>query len=194
MYKRIISFFRPVILPVELKRRKTEVILHIGDVPEWEFSYIKRLIKKVQPEIIVHTGDLVDNLKVGRKPEDIPAYKKYAKELIRFMEDNSSEGYMVPGNNDIEDYIRKTVTKTQIVPADTCIRIKNIPCLLCHRVMDISGDGKFYLYGHGPTGDTHPWAENGKDGRYYSNVFFAPAVIFADGEKMIRLKGFKRRK
>ncbi len=194
MFKTIRSFFYFFRLPPKIRARKGEILLHVGDIPVWEFPYMKRLIKKVKPDILVHTGDLVDNLKVSRIPEHIPAYKKSAKKLIAFMEKNAKEIYIVPGNNDLEDFIAETVTKSRIIPANTCMEIRGIPFLLCHRVLDIDGEAKFYLYGHGPTGDTHPYEENGKDGKYYSNVFFAPAFIDMETGEISRLPAFKRRK
>lgn len=194
MYKSICSFFHTVKVPSEIQNRSGEILLHVGDIPIWEFPYMRRLIKKVKPDILVHTGDLVDNLKVSRIPEDIPAYKKSAASLIRHMEKHAKEVYIVPGNNDLEDFINETVTKSKIIPANTCMEIRGIPFLLCHRVLDIDGEAKFYLYGHGPTGDTHPFEENGKDGKYYSNVFFAPAFIDIQTETLRRLPAFERRK
>jgi len=189
--KKIASYFRPVSLPDEIVHRKEEILLHIGDIATWGHPYMKRVIKKIRPDILVHTGDLADELKVSRIPEHIPSYKKYAKKLITFMERYAKEVYIVPGNNDLEDFIYETAQKSKIIPANTCMEIRGIPFLLCHRVLDIDGEAKFYLYGHGPTGDTHDFADNGKDGKYYSNVFFAPAVIFMDTQRCIRIKGHK---
>jgi len=193
MYKKLVSFFHFFTLPAELQNRHGDLLLHIGDIPIWEFPYMKRLIRKVKPDILVHTGDLVDNLKVSRIPGDIPAYKKHAASLIAHMEKYAKEVYIVPGNNDLEAFLSATVTKSKIIPANTCMEIRGIPFLLCHRVLDIDGEAKCYLYGHGPTGDTHPFAENGRDGKYYSNVFFAPAFIDLHTEKISRLPAFKRR-
>ncbi|MBE7062634.1 MAG: metallophosphoesterase [Clostridia bacterium] len=184
------SVLHPIRLPNRILNRNGEILLHVGDIPIWDFPRMMRLIKKIRPEILVHTGDMVDNLKVSRKPEEVPAYKKYAKKLIKHIEKYATETYIVPGNNDLEDFLAESVTKTRIIPANTCIEIRGLPCLLCHRVLDIDGEAKFYFYGHGPTGDTHSFSENGK---YYSNVFFAPAVLFPDSEEMIQLAGFKRR-
>lgn len=191
---KIISFFRRVRTPSEITDYTGGIILHIGDIPSYEFPYMKRLIKKVEPDIIIHTGDLVDDMKVSRLPEDIPLYKKYAEQLIKIMENSAEEVYFVPGNNDLEDFIKEKITKTQIIPPNSSVMIGNISFLLCHRVMDIDGDAKFYMYGHGPTGDTHLWEDNGRDGKYYSNAYFAPSIILTGEEKIIRLKGFKRRK
>lgn len=140
---------------------------------------------------MVHTGNLVDNLKVGRKPEDVPDYKKQAPKLIACMEKYAEEVYIVPGNNDLEDFIEETVTKYKIIRPNTCMKIEGIDFLLCHRVMDIDGDAQIYLYGHGPTGDNHSFEE---DGKYYSNVFFAPSVVFLEEARCVRLRHHSEKK
>ncbi len=191
MFDTIYSFIRPLKLPEDVKNRKEEILLHIGDVPLYWFPYIKRLIKKIKPEILLHTGDLVDNLKAGRIEAHIGPYKKYAAKLISYMEKYAKEVYIVPGNNDIEDFIRDHVTKTTIIPYNTCIKIRDFSCLLCHRVLDIDGDADYYFYGHGPTGDTHSFIESNK---YYSNVFFSPSVLFLESGKMIQLRKNPKRR
>lgn len=188
MNKRIASYFRRTQLPAEVKFRKDrkgKILLHIGDVPWNSYPYIMKMIRQIKPDILVHTGDMVDNLKVGRKPEDIPDYKKQAPKLIACMEKYADEVYIVPGNNDLEDFLAETVTKAKIIKANTVVNIDGIDFLLCHAVMHIDGEAQIYLYGHGPTGDNHSFQE---DGKYYSNVFFAPAVVFMDEARCIRLR------
>lgn len=189
--KKIRSYMKKTELPSVIKNRSEEVLLHIGDIFEWDFPYIKKLIRQIRPDVLVHTGDLVDNLKVGRLPEHIPAYKKHAPHLIRIMERYAKKVYIVPGNNDLEDFIRENVTKAEIIAPNSCIEIGGIPFLLCHCVAAIDGEAKFYLYGHGPTGDTHSPEDNGKDGKYYFNAFFSPTAILLKSQSAIRLKSQK---
>ena len=185
--------FRKTELPPEVLHRSEDILLHIGAINLWDFPFMKKLIRKIRPDIIVHTGDMVDNLKVGRIPEDIPEYKKHTKKLLRFMEQNAKEVYIVPGNNVLEDFIWENIKKSIIVQPNTVMDIHGLSSLLCHRVLDIDGEATFYLYGHGPTGDTYYHTANGKDGKYYSNVFFAPSVVLIQSQKLIRLKKTKRR-
>ena len=188
MYKRIASYFRSTQLPPEVKyhkNRKGKILLHIGDIPWKSYPYIMKMIRQIKPDILVHTGDMVDNRKVRRKPEDIPYYKKQAPKLIECMEKYAEEVYIVLGNNDIEDFLTENVTKTKIVKSNTIINKEGIDFLLSHAVMDINGEAKIYLYGHGPTGDNHSFDE---DGKYYCNAFFAPTVVFMDEARCIRLR------
>ncbi len=187
MYKELAAFFRFPHLPQEVKTYTGEVLLHIGDIPVWGYPYIFRLIRKIKPTVLVHTGDLADNLKVGRRPEDIPAYKKHAKRLIACMEKYAKEVYIVPGNNDLPDYIGAHIKKSTIIPPNTCLEIHGLSFLLCHRVLDINGEASYYLYGHGYTGDTHDFADNGKEGKFYSNANHTPALLFFESGRLIRL-------
>ncbi len=189
--KKLKYFFMKTELPAEVKNYKGKLLLHIGDVTYDAFPYIMRLIRQLRPDILVHTGDMVDNLKVSRIPEDVPPYKKQTPKLIRCMEKYAKEVYIVPGNNDLEDFLEETVTKAKIIQPNTCMDIGGIPFLLCHRVMDIDGEAKIYLYGHGPTGDNHSYQEGEK---YYSNVFFQPSVVLMEEARCVPLKDFRIRK
>lgn len=187
--KRMTDLFRPVRLPERVKDQKEEKILHIGDIPEWGYPYIKRLIRAVKPDVLVHTGDLVDNLKAGRREEDIPRYKKLLPSIIRFLERHAKEVYIVPGNNDLSDYIQSLVTKSKVIPANTVVEIRGLSCLLCHWVAKIDGEAEFYLYGHGPTGDEHSFYKM-EEGKVFSNAFFAPAVIFPKDKSYMELRNY----
>ena len=187
--KRIADFFRPIRLPERVLNRNEEKILHIGDIPEWGYPYIKRMIRAIKPDVLVHTGDLVDNFKAGRLEEHIPKYKKRVPGIIRFMEKHAKEVYIVPGNNDIPDYVQSLVTKSKVIPANTVVEIKGISCLLCHWVAKIDGEAEFYLYGHGPTGDEHSFHKP-EDGKIYCNAFFAPTVIFPKDKTYLELVNY----
>lgn len=186
---KVLDLFRPVRLPERVADKSQKKILHIGDIPAWGYPYIKRLIRKLKPDILVHTGDLVDNLKAGRREEDIPKYQKAVPGVIRFMEKYAKEVYIVPGNNDIEECIQSVVTKSKVIPANTVLEIGGISCLLCHWVAKIDGEAEFYLYGHGPTGDEHSFHKP-EDGKIFCNAFFAPTVIFLQDKSYMELTNY----
>lgn len=189
LIKKLLSFIIPIHIPESVKNRSGKILLHIGDVSSWGYPYIKRLIKKIKPDVLVHTGDLADEFKVGRIPDHILPYKKAVPRILKIMEKYANEVYIVPGNNDLEDFITENITKSKIVQANTVIDIYGIPFLLCHMVMDIDGDAEFYLYGHGPTGDTHNFYKP-ENGKVFSNAFYAPAVIFLEDKSYVGLKNY----
>jgi hypothetical protein len=40
-----------------------DMILHISDTPSTMFPYLRRAIRRLRPAWVVHTGDLVDDIK-----------------------------------------------------------------------------------------------------------------------------------
>lgn len=192
MIGKLKDVFRPVELPERVKSSDEKKILHIGDIPVWGYPYIKRLIRAVKPDVLIHTGDMIDNLKAGRKAEDIPKYKKKLPGIIRYMEKHAKEVYIVPGNNDIMDYIQTVITKSKIIISNTVIDIYGTSCLLSHWVSKIDGEAEFYLYGHGPTGDEHSFYEL-EDGKVFCNAFFAPTVIFPKDKTCMEIPNYNGR-
>lgn len=193
-FKYFVSFFRRPGLPQEIEEAECLKLLHIGDIPEYSFPYAKRAIKKIKPDIIIHTGDLVDNLKAGRKPEDVPGYKKKVKYILDAMiNSTATEIYIVPGNNDIEEVIREKAPDVKIIDSDTVLFLYNRKVNLCHRVMDITKEADIYLYGHGLTGDCHNREDNKKSKKGYFNAFISPTVFLLPDWRFLYLteKGWK---
>lgn len=52
-------------IPAELADTKGPLLLHISDTPQEIYPYIIKFVQMLQPSYIVHTGDLVDNIKLG---------------------------------------------------------------------------------------------------------------------------------
>lgn len=181
IYSTIPNERRAVEIPAHLLNYKGEKLLHIGDIPLDGYPFIKKLIRKAKADIIVHTGDLCDNLKAGRKEEDIPLYKDYIPTLIKCMENHAKQVFIVRGNNDLPEYVQKIADKSKVVEPNTIVTLFGKDFLLCHRVIDLEGKADVYLYGHGPTGDEHSFYKK-EDGSVYSNAYFAPAVFLENGE------------
>ena len=62
-------------LPEELKQTDEIILLHISDTPESIYPYLFKLIDNLAPDLIIHTGDLVDNFKL----EEIKEVEKNLK-------------------------------------------------------------------------------------------------------------------
>lgn len=172
---------RAVEIPEHILKYTGKKLLSFGDIPLNGYPYIKKLIKKLAADIIVHTGDMCDNLKVGRKEEDIPPYKEYIPSLVECMEKNADEVYIVHGNNDLPEYLKEIAGKSKVVDSNEIVNIFGKRFLMCHRVLDLEGEADVYLYGHGPTGDTHSFYKE-QDEKVYANSYFAPAVFMDNGE------------
>lgn len=188
LIKYLISAFGPVYAPKEIAGERGTKILHFGDVPTPCYPYFKRLIKKIRPDIIIHTGDMADELKVSRIPSDIPKYLKSLDKIITILKNSNAALYLVPGNNDLTGEIKEQAPFARYTEPDSVIEIEGVKLCLCHRVMDITGDAVYYFYGHGPTGDDHSRRDNVPAKRAYFNTFFSPTVLVLPSHKIYYLK------
>lgn len=73
------------------------------------FSELSRIIKRIKPEIIVHTGDLVDNIKLQLQPGSIRYYEREVLSILKISLENASAKkiYISLGNHDSPSYIHQ---------------------------------------------------------------------------------------
>ncbi|ASJ00553.1 metallophosphoesterase [Thermococcus gorgonarius] len=124
------------------------LIMHIGDTPESVYSFLGKLIDEFRPEVIVHTGDLVDNVKLERKPELLPLYRAGLRKLARILKNSGAKLYIVPGNEDDPEMVREFFGDAVVEPG-TVVEIEGVRLALGHSWEDVAGvEADFKLYGH----------------------------------------------
>ena len=182
---RCILLTNPIYHIADEKGSNGKTLFHIGDVTRRRYAEIMGLVYRIRPDILVHTGDMVDDLKVGRLEEDIPAYKEWVPDLIRFMEKAAKKVYIVPGNNDLPDFIAEHLNTAELIDPKTVLEIDGNRIYCCHRVLDVEEGGTICLYGHGPTHDVYSFRQ---DGKFYANVIYGPTVVSLEDGHCFRLE------
>ena len=89
-------------IPDEIVLREEAIILHITDTPKVIFRAMNELIKIIHPEYIIHTGDLVDNLKLENYKGLEPLYEKAVIDIIDIVKSSEIMSYIVLGNHDLK--------------------------------------------------------------------------------------------
>ncbi|AHF79545.1 Metallo-dependent phosphatase [Thermococcus paralvinellae] len=137
-------------MPEVLLENKEHKIMHISDTPDNIYPFILNLIKRVKPDYIIHTGDLVDNIKLERKPELRNKYENSLKELLLILENSGARVYIVPGNEDDIEILRQNVRISKIVPPGSVVEIEGVKLALGHDYKDVVkiNGVDFKLYGH----------------------------------------------
>lgn len=153
MEKLKVTFYRAIGLvhiPEYIKNRNEEIILHISDTPYSFFYTLKNLIKKLKPEYIIHTGDLVDNIKLEFSHYSLFSYTKKLKILIDILEDSSAEEiYISLGNHDKKEALQDVSSKIKIIEKSDNIRIGNLNLRISHFSNEIIKNSLEYnLFGH----------------------------------------------
>jgi hypothetical protein len=124
-------------------------LLHISDTPSLIFGSLDSFIKKIQPEIIVHSGDLVDNLKLELYPSSIDGYRRYLKRLIRILEGGNRDVYYAIGNHDDKKSLEEFTLKGHIIETYEEIHLAEFTLGITHKYEDVENKSADYiLFGH----------------------------------------------
>lgn len=180
-------------IPEEVKKATTGKILHISDTRSGVYPYIEKLIQEIRPNIIIHTGDFVDEVKAGRMFNTEPEYTQGVKRMAQILKNSGAEKiYAVPGNNDIEDVLRRELDFAEVVEPNTVVEIGGISCALGHICYETTAPAQWSFYGHGMTGETwKPEMNDLQNGTCRFNICFGISVILLPERKQFRFGGPK---
>ncbi|MCT4508959.1 MAG: metallophosphoesterase [Tepidibacter sp.] len=170
-----------VYVPKYIRNRSEEVILHISDTPYSFFYALKDLIKKINPEYIIHTGDLVDNIKLEFCHYSLYRYSKRLEILVDILSKSSAKKtYICLGNHDKKEVLKSMSDKIDIIDICENIRIKDLELRMSHYSSEIIKDPQEYnLYGHNL--DIKNKIDNG---RTYLNGIQSINIIYTDTKKV----------
>ncbi len=125
-------------------------LLHISDTPACIYPYIFKIIEELNPDIIIHTGDLVDNIKLGNGAS-LGRYIISLEHLLRYFEKNRDKDiYIVPGNHDSIKVLRQKVEHVKIIKEGSVVNIHGIDFGLAHfrERLPLPLKTMINLYGH----------------------------------------------
>ncbi len=99
-----------VYVPEEVLDRPGEFLLHLSDTPSCFFPDLARIIRKVRPSWVVHTGDLVDQIKLEMFPSRLEEYRNKLAKLSTILDGGSKRGHfqtvIAMGNHDDRGTVR----------------------------------------------------------------------------------------
>ena len=125
-------------------------IMHISDTPESIYSHIYKMLSYSRPDIIIHTGDLVDNLKLETAGEALlPLYQKKSAEFISNLEKLTKARIIyVPGNHDDIEIIENNKNRSEIMAEGTVVELDGVKIGLAHYPENLPQNADINLYGH----------------------------------------------
>ena len=149
-----------------------ELVLHIGDTESWEYPCVRHLFELVKPDVILHTGDMADEVKIGRHPEYRYEYVRKISVLLDMMKQTGARLVIVPGNHDIAEEIIRLAPEAEVYPAGSEVILSGVPCRVGHEVRKMVFDRKYCLYGHGMAGEKWRYSMNVPGNHCRFNVAF----------------------
>ena len=147
-------------IPLGVGQIKGTRLLHISDTPSRLYPFYRELIKSVNPDIILHTGDMADEVKVGRNPAATYEYKAKLKRIAEILNDSGARLIITPGNNDLKEEIATLIPTAEIYASGEVITLDGEQCRVGHSVFSMTFDKKWHFYGHGSRGDDWKFEDN----------------------------------
>ncbi|RCW52319.1 metallophosphoesterase [Halanaerobium sp. ST460_2HS_T2] len=137
-------------LPEEFHSSQELKIMHISDTPESIYSHIYKMLNYSKPDVIIHTGDLVDNLKLEDSGKDLyPLYQKKSAEFISNLEKLTAARIIyVPGNHDDINIIEDNKNRSEIMAEGTIIELDGVKIGLAHYPNNLPEGADINLFGH----------------------------------------------
>lgn len=172
-------------IPEELENASSLRLLHIGDTESVAYPYYAELIRRVRPDIIIHTGDAVDEVKAGRMINTEEEYEAGLRVLADILKNSGAkEIYIVPGNNDIPELLKKHLPFAKYTQPDTQITVAGITCTLGHAWFEATKESRWSFYGHGLTGEVwRPEMNADLQNTCRFNVIWGPTVLLPEEQK-----------
>ncbi|QZY56376.1 metallophosphoesterase family protein [Crassaminicella profunda] len=173
-----------VYIPEELLNTREKILLHISDTPANFFSVLNFLISKLQPDYIIHSGDLVDNIKLEIYPYRLDEYKKKVPQLIKILENSSAKKiYLALGNHDDEEVVNNITNRSKIIEKSDIINLEDLEIKITHFPDEIKKSSSQYnLFGHDLTINSKI-----EDDKIYLNGILAINVILLESKRIFTL-------
>lgn len=181
MYYSLLGY---VYIPHILRNNSEEKLLHVSDTPICFFPALKSVIKKVSPQIIIHTGDLVDDVKLGIYKNSISKYEYHVKRIVSILESSNAQYiYICIGNHDDTKTIKKFCNRSIIIEKIKVIDVFDATASVSHFPYEIIEMPSTYnFFGH----DVTLGSDIVKD-RVYLNGINSINIVTKDTKKIFYL-------
>jgi hypothetical protein len=150
-------------------------VLHVSDTPTGMYGYLARVLRRVNPSVVIHTGDLADDIKLEMYPAEAGRYKTAAARLINILTAPHRTTVIALGNHD-DAALLPELPPSCVVCGEPVFEAEFFgerfrASHYFERVED--GGARYNLFGHSP----EPESRAGDDGGYFFNGVEAIRLI-----------------
>lgn len=173
-----------IYIPKHILNCNEKILLHVSDTPANFFSPLHTLLTKLKPDYIIHTGDLVDNIKLEIYPNRSEEYKQRVKILIELLENSCAENiYLALGNHDNKNIVAEISKRSFLIENSRKIIVEGIEMHISHFPNEIiKSPSPFNFFGHDLT--LHSTI---KDEKVYLNGLLGIYIMGLESKKIFTL-------
>ncbi|ACZ18565.1 metallophosphoesterase [Thermanaerovibrio acidaminovorans] len=123
-------------------------ILHVSDTPSSTYGYLVRAVRSMGPSVLVHTGDVADEVKLGLWPQLIDEYRRKVGKLARLLDGCGCRLIVTCGNHDDPEVLKEALPWGEIYPRWANLDARGRSISAAHRFKDLERLGDVNLFGH----------------------------------------------
>ena len=133
----------------ELLYRKSPLVMHVSDTPDYIYRYLFRVIRQLHPDALIHTGDFVDNTKLESRIHLKEDYgNTFGKLIFNMKKHITGNIILVPGNHDNVEIINQQCRDCIVKEEGSIIELFGKSFELSHYAGKLKGKADYCLYGH----------------------------------------------
>jgi hypothetical protein len=156
-------------------------ILHLSDTPTNMYGYLARVLRRINPSVVVHTGDLADDIKLGLYPGEAGRYSAAARRLFNILLAPHRTVIVALGNHDRMDLLPPLPSECIVCDNVMNMTLFGAKFRISHYIENVMEKPERYnLFGHDPASESFVDGE----GRYFLNGIEIMRVIDPAADEM----------
>ncbi len=168
--------FNKVSLPPELLSSTEFKVLHLSDTPTAIYPAIYEMLAKIKPDVLIHSGDLADDIKLELSPYRLDQYAAVTEPFLKNLAKNSKRLYISIGNHDSHAFLKTLGNHFCILENGSILEIHGKRIAVSHYFENLPKEADYGLFGHGSEEKKNKHGKFLLDGIKYINILLLPSA------------------
>ncbi|EFQ24436.1 metallophosphoesterase family protein [Aminomonas paucivorans] len=124
-------------------------LLHVSDTPSSTYGYLRRVLQRIRPLWLVHTGDVADEIKLELWPNSRDCYRDRVRKLARILREEDVPCIVAAGNHDDPEILEDLLPCRRIIRRGETLDLGPLRIRLGHYYRDVAAEPEAVnLFGH----------------------------------------------
>lgn len=124
-------------------------LLHVSDTPSSTYGYLRRVLQRIRPLWLVHTGDVADEIKLELWPNSRDCYRDRVRKLARILREEDVPCIVAAGNHDDPEILEDLLPCRRVIRRGETLDLGPLRIRLGHYYRDVAAEPEAVnLFGH----------------------------------------------
>ena len=124
-------------------------LLHVSDTPSCVYGYLRRVLHRIRPQWLVHTGDVADEVKLELWPHSRGHYRDRVRRLARILREEEIPCIVASGNHDDPEILEDLLACRRVIRRGETLDLGSLRVRVAHDYRDVATHpAEVNLFGH----------------------------------------------